>query len=847
MELADLDLLIGFDTEYTAEHPSAQHGETLAFDPDKIIRAGNRVLCISYALYSPTTGQRFSGMVPIPPTRKRRWTLKQFTEQVLDAALDAGMITPERLHAADDRHPKDRRQGLKIILCGHFTRADLPGFADFNKLKSKFSAVRKTYTTIMTPHVFTARPGRYRAQVSVTMRDTRLLTPAGYGALAAIGDMLGLPKLSVPQVRDETGATVPGIERMDLVQQRHPDDFETYARRDAEVAMTYLTKVHELACEMGVPEFPPTIGSMAVKMFKAGCTDFEGFMGQVPDPESRIKLIMHPAITDAQGMWANGFHGGRNQAFAHGIFDAPEGRQWHDIDVASAYTVAMAAIGTIDWDSDSRPRRLEEIATTGAAAVARVKFRFPDDTLFPCLPVRAGVGLIFPLEGETTTTGIELMAAINMGAEIEVLGAHRFELTEGPHEYAAFTGRIAAFRARFKSSNPLFEKLVKEAGNSLYGKTAQAVAGMRTQNPDKAKQFDTLQGERIELPPSAITNPVHAAMTTATIRAVLAEILSSLPADRQVLSVTTDGFLTDCTIEEATAATAGPICSYFRKALESVAPGKALLEVKHRAATVVVARTRGAFTVTAPEDYTGPPISARAGHRLEDAPDDAWAEVAEFVRLLRERGPETELMGKDFISVEDQWMADADLVRLPARRRVNFDYDFGCQPIAVTEAQGLLRFTTRPWSGIRAWKVARDAHARLRGSGGHLKAIADWRRISAEVNAAGGTSITTAEEGCLLWLRAMAAVHLCGKGKAMTLAEGAAAVTELGLPTTALQMKRAGDITRRRHGGKRTGLPKPPPAMAGFLTKLEARFDPNSFSKQGVTLIQKTKTLMKRA
>ena len=274
MELADLDLLIGFDTEYTAEHPSAQHGETLAFDPDKIIRDGNRVLCISYALYSPTTGQRFSGMVPIPPTRKRRWTLKQFTEQVLDAALDAGMITPERLHAADDRHPKDRRQGLKIILCGHFTRADLPGFADFNKLTRKFSAVRKTYTTIMTPHVFTARPGRYRAQVSVTMRDTRLLTPAGYGSLAAVGRMLGLPKLSVPEVRDETGAIVPGIRRMDLVQERHPEDFETYARRDAEVSLTYLAKVHELACEMGVPEFPPTIGSMAVKMFRNGCTDY---------------------------------------------------------------------------------------------------------------------------------------------------------------------------------------------------------------------------------------------------------------------------------------------------------------------------------------------------------------------------------------------------------------------------------------------------------------------------------------------------------------------------------------------------------------------------------------------
>ena len=182
----------------------------------------------------------------------------------------------------------------------------------------------------MSPHVFTARPCRHRAQVSLKMRDTRLLTPAGFGSLAAIGEMLGLPKLTVPEVQDETGAMVPGIERMDLVLQRHTDGFEIYARRDAEVALTYLTKVHELATEVGVPDFPATIGGLAVKMFRNGCGDFEGFMGRVPDPESRSKLILHPAITDAQGMWANGFHGGRNQAFAHGIIEAPEGRQWHD-------------------------------------------------------------------------------------------------------------------------------------------------------------------------------------------------------------------------------------------------------------------------------------------------------------------------------------------------------------------------------------------------------------------------------------------------------------------------------------------------------------------------------------
>lgn len=73
-------------------------------------------------------------------------------------------------------------------------------------------------------------------------------------------------------------------------------------------------------------------------------------------------------------------------------------------------------------------------------------------------------------------------------------------------------------------------------------------------------------------------------------------------------------------------------------------------------------------------------------------------------------------------------------------------------------------------------KVVRDARAHLWGSGGQLKGTADWRRISAEVSAAGGTSISTAEEVSFQWLRSMAVAHLSGKGKAMTLAEGAAAI-----------------------------------------------------------------------
>jgi hypothetical protein len=837
MKLNAIDLVLGFDTEYVSEHRSAQEGEGLTFDPDALIRSGNRVLCISFAIYHPPTSNRLSGAVNLPPSRSRRWSLKQFIEQVLQAAEAQGLITAERFREADDRKPKRRCDPIRIILVGHFTRADLPGFSDFSKLKKKFSAVRKTYVTIATPYVFTARPGRHRAQVSITLRDTRLLAPEGFGSLAAIGDMLGRAKLSVPDVVDEDGVVAPGITRMDLVKEEHPQAFEDYARRDAELALDYFLKVSELANEMGVEDFPATIGALGVKVFKRSAQNFEGFMGRVPHPEKPRSLIMHPVIQTHAGIWANAYRGGRNQAFAHGVFEAPAGRLWNDVDIASAYTVAMAGIPSIDWDSASMPTSLAEIATLDAATVAQVNFRFPENTRFPCLPVPAGAGLLFPLAGETTTTGAELLAALNMGAKLEVITAMRFEFFEGTHEYAEFTRKITALRASFKMTNPLFEKLVKTAGNSLYGKIAQAVAGMRSRDPDRTKLFDTITGDRHELPPSAVTSPVHAAMTTAMIRAVLSEILSRLPSERAVLSVTTDGFLTDCTPQEALAATAGPIATLFKQSLESVAPGKSVLEVKHEAKAVVVSRTRGAFTMEAPEGYGGAPILARAGHKIDDFNGDDWAEAAEFIRLFIERTPGTTLKSRDFISVEDQWMADADLVALPITRRVNLDYDMGAQPVDVSEAHGVLRFTTRPWANKLAYDAARKAHADLRASSGHLKSMNDWLLIESRVGVASCMEIPGELEAVLQWMRAAAARDLCGKGKAMTLAEGAAAITELGLPTTPTQMLNAGKNVRAR------GLPEKPPGMVSRIKE----FVPSTVSKHGVTVLEHAKSLIYKA
>ena len=52
--------------------------------------------------------------------------------------------------------------------------------------------------------------------------------------------------------------------------------------------------------------------------------------------------------------------------------------------------------------------------------LARLPFKFPADTRFPCLPIRSDNGLIFPLSGESYAGSPEIQLALTMGAEIEI-------------------------------------------------------------------------------------------------------------------------------------------------------------------------------------------------------------------------------------------------------------------------------------------------------------------------------------------------------------------------------------------------------------------------------------------
>ena len=159
---------------------------------------------------------------------------------------------------------------------------------------------------------------------------------------------------------------------------------------------------------------------------------------------------------------------------------------------------------------------------------------------------------------------------MEQGAELQILAGLRFEIKQNTNRrpLVDFIQAVNKGRSEHKtpseSSKSPMELLFKECGNSGYGKIAQGIARYKTTSGNHSKKtFDSRTGENAELEESQISNPVFAAMITGLLRAVVSEILANLPQSIAVLSVTTDGWLSDASEREVISATKGPICSLF--------------------------------------------------------------------------------------------------------------------------------------------------------------------------------------------------------------------------------------------------------------------------------------------
>lgn len=705
----DLTLHIGFDTEYVF-NPETRQNDILSYQ--------------SYVVLPDNTG--ISNILYPPDSQKKsRLSFKEFLCQTITPLLETGVIT--------------KWPGI-INIYAHFIRADIASFANFwSDYKILLKGIRGTVSSFKNRYgidfdeqqerrvkteqiMFDKRTSPPRCS-NVAFIDTLLITPGGMG-LAECGELLGLPKLTIPAPYSITNM------REYLLGDRA--GFEAYALRDAEIAVRYALQVRNFcARELMIDRVPATIGAMAVSRFtktlKENNMSPEVCLGtHIKTRElwltekQAFRTIKNPASVPSRELFEtfpiNCYHGGRNECFMMGVTPSDH---WYDYDLAGAYTTGLLDILTPDYGNIRLSKNPDDYCGH-VMGFALVTFRFPESVPCPSLPVRTDqYGLFFPLSGESWATAPEIELALSLGAEMTIhngiivpwicdTSPHNSESTS---VFLPFVQQVRENRNRHIKGS-LEEKFWKEIGNSLYGKLAQ---GLRAKTA-----FDTARGLNRSLPPSSVTQPFFAAHVTGFIRAVVGELMNALPSDSSVVSVTTDGFLTNCPLDKINMS--GPLSSRFQSLCDIVDPGSSMLTCKHEVSQLIAMKTRGQLTYRAIQGK--PVVHARAGVKPPaDIPRSDYNDY--MVDLYLNRLPGQTLSRSTLISTREMWLSESDLVSREQDIRLNLEFDFKRQPVQPAMNEGHLLMFSRPWDNMEEALQQRSLFDDWRQT--HtLKTLADW-------------------------------------------------------------------------------------------------------------------------
>lgn len=789
------DLHIGFDTEFVS-------GKT-----------ENIVLSLQFYIVGEC-GSFTKVIYPTGATKQDRPSFYKTISSLVLEAFEKGIII---------EWPRD------IYICGFFLRVDLPGFKDFSHFKKKIKNVGGKVATlgakvkvgldidveynesdhddvthlndfdnvVKKQPIYLNSDDGYIRLLQVKFIDVKTHSDPG-ARLADIGDLLNLPKLEIPKNHS--------IERMDLLLKDDPEAFEEYGIRDAEIAVKYFLELLDFAEKhTGKRALNVSASGLATNIFrsqiKEAKIDFNKAFGlkQVRSEywnsdtnriSAETKTVSNDMFSIVEPFIANCYNGGRNECYAFGPTSIDV---WNDFDLAGAYTTGLVDLRHIDYENFKFSCDVNDFKGH-VLGFALVEFNFPPDTKYPSLPVRGANNVLFyTLSGLSYCTAPEIEVALNLGCSIKIKHGVLLPWLEGDQRlFEPYVTYIRDLRKSYlkKSLKELYAKLL---GNSLYGKTAQ---GLKEKNV-----FDTGRLKSVKLPHSELTNAAIAAHTTGFIRAVLSEQIASIPAHRQVVSATTDGFITDATFNELNLS--GPMTMRFQALCNRVAPDSNMLELKHKVRQVVAMKTRAQSTALA---YEGEEIILAKGGVSPPVPKEEHN--AYMVDLFLNRKPGDKTFTRPFTSIRDQWNKDTDVVRNERPITLNLEFDFKRRLFNPTVRSVVdnehVSLDSTPWKSLDQAERARaifDGWRRKQC----LKTIDNWYdyedhyqfsvvrdrlRLSGKKSGIRDSGSGTKDVFRRLFLRAYTQ-ELCGLTKSKSNVDLAAWLTQQGYPTTTDELKNA--------------------------------------------------------
>jgi hypothetical protein len=598
--------------------------------------------------------------------------------------------------------PENYNNNVVCYLVPHYSIADLTTFSNSKEILRNTDTIRRTQTTVTKPLLLDIwdKNYNYMQRWVVFIRDTMHLAPSG-SSLDALAKAMGKIKLELPEGynKDDMGKLL----------KEQEEEFIMYACNDATLALDYIKLMYP-----DKKRVPVTLGADGANIFREKIMKlngwkikefdyyFRGFM-QIRDDMRHKKLVARPEAVAPLEIASHSYYGGRNECFLYGIHHADE---WNDYDLSGAYPTAMAMLQNPDFSKVSY--LTGDIVTMDPLSYTfgLVDFEFPPDTMYPCLPVKdtEGRGLIFPLKGRTYASAPELYLALKMGARLRwVQPGIQIGTTGDFHMREALKDLLKA-RAEAKriyGKGSVQETKIKEQVNSIYGKTAQGLAGKRN--------YSTRSDSVNDLPPSNITQPLIAATITSLVRAIVTAAMHQLhKLGFRIASVTTDGFLTDAPFEVLNGLDLFGFKYIYEAVRNAMVGDPAMWEVKHKCKSLVMITTRGGFGIGRIGEYALP--SAKAGYKPEEGFFEMYGDdsIYELSRRFLGRQGKLEMIFTKLPSPKEYLRKGVDGVGVEQKKRIEWEYDLKRKPVnarmeTITigdQTYEHLSFDSVPWESI---------------------------------------------------------------------------------------------------------------------------------------------------
>jgi len=430
-----------------------------------------------------------------------------------------------------------------VYLFAHYNSADFCFFNDLEKIKDKIFIIDKSFVTMGNR----LKVGNW----NVNIRDTSLLASA-----AEPGEISNMRQLMID----------------------NPSKFLEYAINDS-----YITLIHGLFMSnfmletIHINKIPVTLGNVTKSYchYKWRKSGYEGYQLNpeylLSDPISNSPKALNLIGSNALNMnlFVATYKGGRNESYMYGLeekllhgFDDKE--QWFDYDLQGCYSTCMSMLGDPDYrnatmiNSETIDKMEEEELRSylfKSYTSMIVNFEFPKSVKFPNIPVQADKNVtIYPLSGkDVAVEGREFWLAKKLGCKLEIKQGYcipyRYITNEdGKSKVLApgpftFIGELQQLRKEAKAiwgKGSAMEKIYKDIGNMTYGLTGQGIT--------YKKKYDLRTQTHKPISGSEITNPAIASAITAMARCTVSEMMNntaSLDTNNKILSVTTDGFITN--------------------------------------------------------------------------------------------------------------------------------------------------------------------------------------------------------------------------------------------------------------------------------------------------------------